>query len=391
MHSTLIVARMDAGSSADVAKLFADFDATEMPHLMGTRRRQLFSYRGLYFHLQDFDADDGGERDRAGQDRPALRADQRRPEAVHRGLRPGDLALAGRRHGHPLLPLAGVGDERGADGRSSPASSVVAPGGVGAKEFWDLLTDGRTATRRITFFDPAPVPVPGRRRGRLRPGGARAEPAGGPADGPGRPVRRGRARGGGRGQRPRARPASTRTGSAVSIGSAVGAHHGPGARSTGSSATAAGAGWSTTRYAVAAPVRLLRAQLVRRRGGLGGRRRGAGDAWSPPAAPPASTRSGYARRADPGGLAPTSMIAGATDAPISPITVACFDAIKATTPRNDDPEHASRPFDAHPQRLRARRGRRGVRAGGAASAPGGAARTSTPRSPATPPAATPST
>jgi cyclase len=61
MHSTLIVARMDLGSSADVAKLFADFDATEMPHLMGTRRRQLFSYRGLYFHQQDFDKDNGGE------------------------------------------------------------------------------------------------------------------------------------------------------------------------------------------------------------------------------------------------------------------------------------------------------------------------------------------
>ncbi|CAA9446070.1 MAG: Polyketide beta-ketoacyl synthase WhiE-KS paralog [uncultured Pseudonocardia sp.] len=40
------------------------------------------------------------------------------------------------------------------------------------------------------------------------------------------------------------------------------------------------------------------------------------------------------------------MIAGATDAPISPITLACFDAIKATTPRNDEPERASRPFDA---------------------------------------------
>jgi act minimal PKS ketosynthase (KS/KS alpha) len=40
------------------------------------------------------------------------------------------------------------------------------------------------------------------------------------------------------------------------------------------------------------------------------------------------------------------MVAGASDAPISPITVACFDAIKATTPRNDDPDHASRPFDA---------------------------------------------
>ncbi|MGC9544634.1 beta-ketoacyl-[acyl-carrier-protein] synthase family protein [Streptomyces sp. UG1] len=40
-------------------------------------------------------------------------------------------------------------------------------------------------------------------------------------------------------------------------------------------------------------------------------------------------------------------IAGASDSPISPITMACFDAIKATSPHNDDPEHASRPFDAH--------------------------------------------
>lgn len=40
-----------------------------------------------------------------------------------------------------------------------------------------------------------------------------------------------------------------------------------------------------------------------------------------------------------------AVLAGGTDAPISPITVACFDAIKATSPRNDDPAHASRPFD----------------------------------------------
>ncbi|MDA5283006.1 beta-ketoacyl-[acyl-carrier-protein] synthase family protein [Streptomyces sp. NPDC054904] len=40
------------------------------------------------------------------------------------------------------------------------------------------------------------------------------------------------------------------------------------------------------------------------------------------------------------------MVTGATEAPISPITVACFDAIKATSPRNDDPATASRPFDA---------------------------------------------
>ncbi|MGW7365736.1 TcmI family type II polyketide cyclase [Streptomyces sp. NPDC054841] len=61
MHSTLIVARMNPGSHADVAKLFADFDDTRMPHLMGTRRRQLFHYQGLYFHLQDFEVDNGGE------------------------------------------------------------------------------------------------------------------------------------------------------------------------------------------------------------------------------------------------------------------------------------------------------------------------------------------
>ncbi|WP_371097551.1 TcmI family type II polyketide cyclase [Streptomyces sanglieri] len=60
MHSTLIVARLQPGASTDVARLFADFDATEMPHRMGTRRRQLFSYQGLYFHLQDFDEDNGG-------------------------------------------------------------------------------------------------------------------------------------------------------------------------------------------------------------------------------------------------------------------------------------------------------------------------------------------
>ncbi|MET9713667.1 beta-ketoacyl-[acyl-carrier-protein] synthase family protein [Nocardiopsis alba] len=40
------------------------------------------------------------------------------------------------------------------------------------------------------------------------------------------------------------------------------------------------------------------------------------------------------------------VVAGAAEAPISPITVACFDAIKATSTRNDTPESACRPFDA---------------------------------------------
>ncbi|GAB3128578.1 beta-ketoacyl-[acyl-carrier-protein] synthase family protein [Streptomyces calidiresistens] len=39
------------------------------------------------------------------------------------------------------------------------------------------------------------------------------------------------------------------------------------------------------------------------------------------------------------------MVAGATDAPIYPITVACFDTLRASSTSNDDPEHACRPFD----------------------------------------------
>ncbi|MEV2196538.1 TcmI family type II polyketide cyclase [Streptomyces phaeochromogenes] len=70
MHTELIVARMAGQSSDDVARLFAAFDETEMPGLMGTRRRQLFHYQGLYFHLQDFDDDQGGERIEAAKQRP---------------------------------------------------------------------------------------------------------------------------------------------------------------------------------------------------------------------------------------------------------------------------------------------------------------------------------
>lgn len=39
------------------------------------------------------------------------------------------------------------------------------------------------------------------------------------------------------------------------------------------------------------------------------------------------------------------VVTGATEAAITPLAIACFDVIKATTPRNDDPEHAARPFD----------------------------------------------
>ncbi|MCX4469488.1 Tetracenomycin polyketide synthesis protein TcmI [Micromonospora sp. MW-13] len=61
MYSTLIVARMAPESASAVGRLFEEFDKTDLPHRMGTRRRELFAYRGLYFHLQDFDSETGGE------------------------------------------------------------------------------------------------------------------------------------------------------------------------------------------------------------------------------------------------------------------------------------------------------------------------------------------
>jgi minimal PKS ketosynthase (KS/KS alpha) len=39
------------------------------------------------------------------------------------------------------------------------------------------------------------------------------------------------------------------------------------------------------------------------------------------------------------------IISGAAEAPVSPIAMACFDPIRATSTRNSDPAHASRPFD----------------------------------------------
>jgi cyclase len=62
MQSTLIIGRMEPQVSEDVARLFGAFDQTDMPHRMGTRRRELFNYRDLYIHMQDFDdGEQGGD------------------------------------------------------------------------------------------------------------------------------------------------------------------------------------------------------------------------------------------------------------------------------------------------------------------------------------------
>ena len=58
MPSNLIVAKMHPEHAASVAGLFTEFDKSEMPWRMGTLRRQLFTFHGLYFHLQDYAVDD---------------------------------------------------------------------------------------------------------------------------------------------------------------------------------------------------------------------------------------------------------------------------------------------------------------------------------------------
>lgn len=70
MHSTLIVARMEPSSAPAVAELFSAFDTTDMPQRMGTRRRELFTFHGLYFHLQAFDDEIGRDRIESAKDDP---------------------------------------------------------------------------------------------------------------------------------------------------------------------------------------------------------------------------------------------------------------------------------------------------------------------------------
>lgn len=55
----LIVARLAPGGSGEVARLFAESDAGELPHTLGVARRDLFHYRDLYFHHVEFDGPAG--------------------------------------------------------------------------------------------------------------------------------------------------------------------------------------------------------------------------------------------------------------------------------------------------------------------------------------------
>ncbi|MFE1310656.1 beta-ketoacyl-[acyl-carrier-protein] synthase family protein [Streptomyces sp. NPDC058755] len=218
---------------------------------------------------------------------------------------------------------------------------VVAPGGTGTKAFWDLITSGRTATGRISFFDPSPYRSQIAAECDFDPALHGLTP---------REIRRmDRATqfavvGAGEAVRDSGldfqAPDPARIG--VTIGSAVGATMGLEEEyvvlSDSGRKWLVDPGYGVPHlYGHFVPSSI--ASEV---------------AWSVGAEGPAAVVSagctsgldsvGYARELIAEGSADI-MVAGATDAPISPIAVACFDAIKATSPRNDDAEHASRPFD----------------------------------------------
>ncbi|MGE7389164.1 beta-ketoacyl-[acyl-carrier-protein] synthase family protein [Streptomyces sp. NPDC004126] len=219
---------------------------------------------------------------------------------------------------------------------------VRAPGGNGRKEFWGLLTAGRTATRKISFFDASGF--------RSRVAGEADFDAEAEGLTP-REIRR-------MDRSTQFAVAATREAVADSGLDFGGVDPHRVGVSLGS--------------AVAAATSLENEYLVMSDGG----RRWTADpgylsphmfdyltpgampaevAWAAGAEGPVTMVSdgctsgldsvGHATRLIREGSADV-MITGASDTPITPIVLACFDAIKATTSRNDDPAHASRPFDA---------------------------------------------
>ncbi|MFE5909809.1 beta-ketoacyl-[acyl-carrier-protein] synthase family protein [Streptomyces wedmorensis] len=218
---------------------------------------------------------------------------------------------------------------------------VTAPGGIGAKNFWSLLSEGRTATRGITFFDPTPF------RSRIA-----AEIDFDPYEHGLTPQEIRRTDRAAQFALVTAREALADSGLelgavephrvGVAVGSAVGATMGLDEEYR---VVSDGGRLDLVDHEYAVPhlynyfVPSSFAAEV---------------AWAVGAEGPSTVVStgctsgidsvGYAAELIRDGSADV-VVTGATDAPISPISVACFDAIKATTPRNDDPEHASRPFD----------------------------------------------
>ncbi|MET0425251.1 MAG: TcmI family type II polyketide cyclase [Actinoplanes sp.] len=57
MHRTLIIAKWKSDDPAAVAGIFAESDATDLPHMIGVSRRTLFAFHDLYIHSIEADGD----------------------------------------------------------------------------------------------------------------------------------------------------------------------------------------------------------------------------------------------------------------------------------------------------------------------------------------------
>ncbi len=218
---------------------------------------------------------------------------------------------------------------------------VVAPGGVTREAFWSTVTQGRTATRRITLFDPAPF------RSRVA-----AECDFDPASA---------------GLSPRQTRRSDRyiqfamAAAAEAVADSGIVFDEPTANATGVAMGTAVGGTTAleTEYVVASDTgrqwlvdpdyaapflyqALMPSSLAADVGCQFGTHGPAQVVSTGCTSGIDAIGYGYQLVAD--GEADI-MITGASDSPISPVTLASFDAIKATSPDDSDPEHASRPFD----------------------------------------------
>jgi act minimal PKS ketosynthase (KS/KS alpha) len=218
---------------------------------------------------------------------------------------------------------------------------VLAPGGVGKDRFWDMLSEGRTATRGITFFDPSPFRSQVAAEMDFDPEQHGLTP---------QEVRRM--------DRAAQFAVVAARGAVVDSGIDLAVHEPHRVGVTIGSAVGATTGLDEEYRIVSDGGRL---HLVDHEYAVPHLYNyfvpssfSAEVAWAVGAEGPNSVVStgctsgidsvGYAVELIREGSADV-MIAGSSDAPISPITMACFDAIKATTPRKEDPEQASRPFD----------------------------------------------
>ncbi|MFE5895101.1 beta-ketoacyl-[acyl-carrier-protein] synthase family protein [Streptomyces sp. NPDC002285] len=231
--------------------------------------------------------------------------------------------------------------------RDSPARVVItgievlAPGGVGKDSFWNMLSEGRTATRGITFFDPSPFRSQVAAEMDFDPDRHGLTP---------QEVRRM--------DRAAQFAVVAARGAVADSGIDLAAHEPHRVGVTIGSAVGATMGLDEEYRIVSDGGRL---HLVDHEYAVPHLYNyfvpssfSAEVAWTVGAEGPNTVVStgctsgidsvGYAVELIREGSADV-MIAGSSDAPISPITMACFDAIKATTPRREDPEQASRPFD----------------------------------------------